>query len=441
MKGNLSKRYEGSAEYNEEQVSEFAKHINSKVNPHNVTAEQTGAYTKDEVEKLLPIGVEDFFTTVYGYDISDELSSVDYKTKASEGLEFADITDEEGACEVSGIGDCEDSVVVIPPYSPDGKKVLYIGEGAFRENTNIKVLFIPKTVMIIKSYAITDCSNLKVLVISNPDTATTARPIEGINIEKIYYNGSPTAFKDHGLKSMLCGKETKVYYSLTDLTLIADASLGKTEESISLVGITTYEPTYEYEDTDPTVYNPEVSDNVLSETYPTSATFTIAFKGHIDTLEITGETPPIIGGEFAENELKIDGVAQDGTVSDDGTTKTKTYNISNVDVQTGITLTMQYKTFTFNTFSGQRMICTDGFMSGEQAHKLIMLEEKAADTDAALSEKADSDSVYTKGEVDTSLGTKADADDVYTKGEVDTRITEAVESALSSIVDGDEVEY
>lgn len=65
----------------------------------------------------------------------------------SVGLEFTSNGD--GTCYVSGIGECEDSVLGIPEISPAGDKVIAIGESAFEDCLTINEVIIPETVVTI----------------------------------------------------------------------------------------------------------------------------------------------------------------------------------------------------------------------------------------------------------------------------------------------------
>ena len=56
----------------------------------------------------------------------------------SEGLKFTSNGD--GTCYVSGIGSCTDTVVNIPPTSPEGDTVTSIGVNAFNNKNRIIML-------------------------------------------------------------------------------------------------------------------------------------------------------------------------------------------------------------------------------------------------------------------------------------------------------------
>ncbi len=65
-----------------------------------------------------------------------------------------------GTCSVSGIGDVKDVYVVIPEKSPAGDVVIAIEDKAFYENSTIKAIQIPSTVMSIGDLAFGGCSSL-----------------------------------------------------------------------------------------------------------------------------------------------------------------------------------------------------------------------------------------------------------------------------------------
>ena len=65
-----------------------------------------------------------------------------------------------GTCAVSGIGDISDIYLVIPERSPNGDIVISIGDKAFFENTTIKAVQIPSTVMDIGNMAFGGCLSL-----------------------------------------------------------------------------------------------------------------------------------------------------------------------------------------------------------------------------------------------------------------------------------------
>ena len=75
----------------------------------------------------------------------------------SSGLEF--FSNEDGTCCVDGMGDCEDTELIIPPVSPDGDKVVEISGSAFSGEAITSVSF-PSTIEIIGSKAFYNCTSL-----------------------------------------------------------------------------------------------------------------------------------------------------------------------------------------------------------------------------------------------------------------------------------------
>lgn len=73
------------------------------------------------------------------------------EVKASEGLTF--VSNGNGTCYVSGMGDCLDSFVILPHSSPAGDVVIGIGAYAFRGCTYLKSIEINSAIRYIGEYA------------------------------------------------------------------------------------------------------------------------------------------------------------------------------------------------------------------------------------------------------------------------------------------------
>ena len=64
--------------------------------------------------------------------------------KPSEGLSF--VSNGNGTCYISGVGECSDKNIIIPEYSPEGLKVVAIGKKAFSNAYSVETVVIPATV-------------------------------------------------------------------------------------------------------------------------------------------------------------------------------------------------------------------------------------------------------------------------------------------------------
>ena len=424
--GNLSKTYKNEGKVEGEILDSIKTHLSTtKGNPHKVTLEEIGAYSAKKIENK---SVVDFAVAVetFGKPGEEDNKSIPkFKMTESEGLAFEDNDDGE-TCSVSGIGTCSDKEVVIPMFSPSGKLVSTLKLGAFEGNENITALFIPKSVYKISSYSI-NCPNLKILALSNPDVQTSARKITA-QLDKVYYNGSYDAFIQADLTRRIMSENTKLFCGFFDVDLLlskADADkvytkeevdgkiyvissevenrytkeeidnmlslkrdlndfvpvssdFGENEDEISLVGITdiTYETTDSY---------PVISDNYVAANGSEEATFFINFKGNA-TISII--STHLMGTDrFAYGVVKVDGVELRGVEHSQIDDQNYTEYTFNGNIKKGIEIQAgSYTKWQFITFSGSRIIYSDGFMSGEQAERLDNLDTKIGNIDAALDE-------------------------------------------------------
>ena len=78
--------------------------------------------------------------------------------KASEGLTF--VSTGFGICNVSSIGSCEDTNLVIPIYAPDGSVVMGIEANAFENAQNIISVTLPETIESIGDDAFSGCDRI-----------------------------------------------------------------------------------------------------------------------------------------------------------------------------------------------------------------------------------------------------------------------------------------
>lgn len=106
----------------------------------------------------------------------------------TEGLEFAPVDGEEGACYVVGIGKAKDRRIRIPETSPEGLTVKYIGQQAFAYNMDITEVILPDTVEFISDYAFIGCMSLKKVTVG-----------EGLTSVKTYAFYQCTKLKDINL--------------------------------------------------------------------------------------------------------------------------------------------------------------------------------------------------------------------------------------------------
>jgi len=86
-------------------------------------------------------------------------------TTPSNSLAFAPAGD--GTCTVVGIGNCTDSCVVIPSYSPAGDRVTSVSARAFYGQKQINAIQIPPTVEHIGALAFANCQNLVYISVSD----------------------------------------------------------------------------------------------------------------------------------------------------------------------------------------------------------------------------------------------------------------------------------
>ena len=93
--------------------------------------------------------------TVCGEELFQHVEELRY----SQGLEYTDAGD--GACIVSGIGECTDKELIIPAVNPDGKQVVEIGESAFAGEVNVESVYMGGSIGKIGAKAFAGCTSLK----------------------------------------------------------------------------------------------------------------------------------------------------------------------------------------------------------------------------------------------------------------------------------------
>ena len=98
------------------------------------------------------------------------------ETEPAPSLKY--VTFDNGTCSVSGIGDIKDAYVIIPEKSPAGDVVIAIEDKAFFENSTMKAIQIPSTVMSIGELAFGGCSSLVYVSVDAQNRAYT--DVDGI---------------------------------------------------------------------------------------------------------------------------------------------------------------------------------------------------------------------------------------------------------------------
>lgn len=127
-------------------------------------------------------GSEEEWQAISGYyNMAGDLANVNIhynhgNVVYSEGLEFTDNGD--GTCGVS-IGSCTDSLIVIPPESPEGKRVSSINYNGFYNCTFITSVILPDTVSSIGYHAFEKCTSLVSVYVSKGVKKYTLGAFEG----------------------------------------------------------------------------------------------------------------------------------------------------------------------------------------------------------------------------------------------------------------------
>ncbi len=145
------------------------------------------------------------------------------------------------------------------------------------------------------------------------------------------------------------------------------------KERISLLGITEIKEQTE-------ISYPSCNESVLQAGGEMPTTFFVNFKGNA-SIEIKA-SGIMMNDPLWDTYVDVDGVEIVGEKISD----TEAKYVFNGNINNGITITGTYTEFAFITFSGSRIIYSDGFMSGEQAERLDNLDTKIGDIDSALDE-------------------------------------------------------
>ena len=91
-------------------------------------------------------------------------------TTAPPAASLSFVSNNNGTCTLTGIGDITDSYISIPSRSPEGDVVTAIAEKAFYSNDHIKALEIPSTVMSIGNMAFSNCRALLYIAVDSENT-------------------------------------------------------------------------------------------------------------------------------------------------------------------------------------------------------------------------------------------------------------------------------
>lgn len=169
----------------------------------NFAEEAVGKYNDDDpanTKRLFSIGNgtgDDNRHSAFeaGGDIGDEYIKVgDERMSVEElnglldylgGQKLNFISNFNGTCFVSGIGNCTRKNVVVPPISPEGDTVVGVYSQAFQNNTDIETVKLPRTITSIGSLAFAGCSNLQeVYVTTYPNIPTVGENVfqEGCHV-------------------------------------------------------------------------------------------------------------------------------------------------------------------------------------------------------------------------------------------------------------------
>jgi hypothetical protein len=98
-------------------------------------------------------------------------------SRASQGLSFTSL--ENGTCQVSGLGQCTDSLVIIPQLSPDGQRVVGIEANAFANCDSLVGLVLPEYITSIGEGAFRGCTSLKTVELGDGLAILSAGAFDG----------------------------------------------------------------------------------------------------------------------------------------------------------------------------------------------------------------------------------------------------------------------
>lgn len=140
---------------------------------------------------------------------------------SSRGLLF--VSNGDGTCALSGLGDCTDTFIIVPMESPDGDIVTEIADSAFKNCNSIKGIEFPETVTRIGTYAFYGST------IREVEIPSTVREIGNYAFSGCKYLASIEVDEDNANYSSSSG----ILYNKAGSTLITYPA-GKTENFVNI---------------------------------------------------------------------------------------------------------------------------------------------------------------------------------------------------------------
>ena len=127
------------------------------------TCTETGLTEGSKCFSCGEIIVEQDVVDANGHSFYDRACTVCGEWDYSKGLEF--VSNGDGSCYVKSIGNCTDTEIIIPEYSPENDKVTSIGARAFSECNDIISIRVSKNITSIKWFAFERCEKLKNIIL------------------------------------------------------------------------------------------------------------------------------------------------------------------------------------------------------------------------------------------------------------------------------------
>ena len=204
-------------------------------------------------------------TTIYGYagacaETVASNNNIDF-VAYSEGLAYTSNGD--GTCAVTGIGDCTDTDIVIPPISLDGNTVTGIGDYAFQNCNGITSVTMPSSVTSMGNYALQSCRNLTSVKISSSVTnigwyaLSFCNKLTEINVDENNTNYSSVngVLYNKAQTMLICYPEGKTETSFTILASVTSIKDGAFSGCSYLTAITADENNEYYSSVNGVLYN------------------------------------------------------------------------------------------------------------------------------------------------------------------------------------------